>query len=161
MTIKDNLAVSIDFTLKNAKGEVIDSSDGREPLAYLHGFQNIIPGLEKELTGKQIGDNLQVTVEPADAYGEFNPEMTQVVPRSAFEGVEGIEPGMQFQTQGPDGEIQMITVTEVKGDDITVSGNHPLAGETLHFDVTVKEIREATAEELEHGHVHTPGHEHH
>ncbi|MDH3353830.1 MAG: peptidylprolyl isomerase [Chromatiales bacterium] len=163
MTIKENSVVSIDYTLTNDQGEVIDSSEGQEPLAYLHGFSNIIPGLENALIGKKTGDSCKVTVQPADGYGEYNPELTQVVPSSAFEGVDNVEPGMQFHAQGPEGQVEMITVTEVNGDDITISGNHPLAGQVLNFDVTIKEVREATEEELAHGHVHTPGdgHEEH
>ncbi|NOR51835.1 MAG: peptidylprolyl isomerase [Gammaproteobacteria bacterium] len=157
MTIKEQSVVSIDYTLTNDQGEVIDSSEGNDPLAYLHGSSNIIPGLESALTGKKVGDNFKVTVQPADGYGEVNSELTQVVPSSAFEGVENIEPGMQFHAQGPEGETEMITVTAVDGDEVTISGNHPLAGEVLHFDVTVKEVREATEEELAHGHVHTTG----
>ena len=162
MTIKEQSVVSIDYTLTNDQVDVIDSSEGQEPLAYLHGSSNIIPGLENALVGKQVGDNFKVSVQPEDGYGEHNPELTQVVPASAFEGGDNVEPGMQFHAQGPEGQVEMITVTEVNGDDVTISGNHPLAGQVLHFDVTVKEIREATEEELAHGHVHTPGdgHEH-
>ena len=161
MTIKENSVVSIDYTLKNDQGEVIDSSEGQDPLAYLHGYNNIIPGLESELLGKKVGDSFKVSVQPADGYGEVNPALTQVVPISAFAGVETVEPGMQFHAEGPEGQTEMITVTSVDGDNVTISGNHPLAGEILHFDVTVQDIREATEEELAHGHVHAPGHDHH
>ncbi|MCW8826156.1 MAG: peptidylprolyl isomerase [Gammaproteobacteria bacterium] len=161
MTIKENSVVSIDYTLTNDQGEVIDSSEGQEPLAYLHGFSNIIPGLENALVGKQAGESCKVTVQPADGYGEYNPELTQVVPAEAFEGVDTVEPGMQFHAQGPEGQVEMITVTAVDGDEITISGNHPLAGQVLHFDVTIKDVREATEEELAHGHVHGPHDEHH
>lgn len=161
MTIKENSVVSIDYTLTNDQGEVIDSSEGQDPLAYLHGFNNIIPGLENALLGKKAGDCCKVTVQPVDGYGEYNPELTQVVPAEAFEGVDSVEPGMQFHAQGPEGQVEMITVTEVNGDEVTISGNHPLAGQVLHFDVTIKEVREATEEELAHGHVHGPHDEHH
>ncbi len=156
MTIQEQSVVSIDYTLTNDQGDLIDSSGEEDPLVYLHGSSSIIPGLESALTGKQVGDNLKVTVQPADGYGEYNPELTQVVQASAFEGVDNVEPGMQFHVQGAEGEVEMITVTEVNGDEVTISGNHPLAGQVLHFEVTIKAVRDATAEELVHGHVHIP-----
>lgn len=153
LLIGDNCVVSIHYTLKDDEGNVLDSSEGNEPLNYLHGANNIIPGLEKALVGKCKGDSMQVTVAPEEGYGVKSDELVQTVPRAAFEGVEDIQPGMQFQAQGPQG-VMMITVTEVNGDDITVDGNHPLAGKTLHFDVSIEEIRDATPEEMDHGHVH-------
>ncbi len=160
MQIAKDKVVYIDYTLTNNAGEVLDSSQGAEPLAYLHGANNIIPGLEKELEGRKSGDALNVSIEPADGYGEFNPELTQVVPSSMFEGVEKIEVGMQFQAETPDG-VQVIRIAEVEGDNITIDGNHPLAGQQLNFDVKVTEVRDASAEELEHGHVHGAGGHHH
>lgn len=160
MQIAKDKVVYIDYTLTNDAGEVLDSSEGHEPLAYLHGAQNIIPGLERELAGHSKGDSLQVSIEPADGYGEYNKELTQVVPSSMFEGVDQIEVGMQFQAETPAG-VQIIRIAAVDGDNITIDGNHPLAGERLHFDVTVADVRDATAEELEHGHVHGPGGHHH
>jgi FKBP-type peptidyl-prolyl cis-trans isomerase SlyD len=159
--IAENSVVSIHYTLTNDAGETLDTSDGREPLVYLHGAQNIIPGLESELTGKTVGDAFDVTIQPEDAYGIVNPELIQTVPHSAFEGVEKVEPGMQFQARGDDGNTQLITVTEVAESGVTVDGNHPLAGQVLNFSVQVEEIREASQEELEHGHVHGPGGHHH
>ena len=156
MQIADKTVVSIHYTLTNALGETIDSSVGQDPLVYLQGAQNIIPGLENALTGKAVGDALQVTVEPAEGYGEIRDELIQEVDRSAFQGVDDIDVGMQFMAQTPWGE-QPVTVVKVEGDQITLDGNHQLAGETLNFDVEVVEIREATAEEIEHGHVHGPG----
>ncbi len=154
MQIANNTVVSIHYTLKDDAGVIIDSSEGAEPLVYLHGAQNIIPGLEKELEGKTTGDTLQVTIEAADAYGEVNENLIQTVPSNLFQGVDKLEVGMQFQAETPDG-TQVITIAAVDGDDVTIDGNHPLAGERLHFNVDVADIREATAEELEHGHVHS------
>ncbi|MAZ66428.1 MAG: peptidylprolyl isomerase [Kangiellaceae bacterium] len=154
MNISDNCVVAMDYTLTDNDGQVIDSSEGREPLSYLHGAGNIIPGLEKELTGKTTGDSLKVVVAPDEGYGEKNPALVQKVPREAFQGVEEIKPGMQFQAQGPQGAPQTIVVQEVAESEITVDANHPLAGVTLNFDVTIREVREASEEEVSHGHVH-------
>ncbi len=154
LLIGDNLVVSMNYTLTNDAGEVIDSSAGGEPLNYLHGAGNIIPGLENALTGKVQGDKLNVRVEPAEGYGESNPDMIQAVPRAAFQGVESIEPGMEFQAAGPDGHSQVIKVKEVNGDEITIDANHPLAGEVLNFEVEIVGIRDASEEEIAHGHVH-------
>lgn len=160
MQIAQDSVVLIDYTLTNDEGEVLDSSEGREPLAYLHGHGNIIPGLEKALLGKVSGDSMKVSVEPAEGYGEFNPSLTQVVPSEMFQGVDQVEVGMQFHAQTAQG-MQVIVVKAVEGNDITIDGNHPLAGQTLHFDVTIKEVRAASKEELDHGHVHGVGGHHH
>ncbi len=160
MQIAQDSVALIDYTLTNDAGDVIDSSKGGEPLAYLHGHRNIIPGLENALVGKVVGDSLKVSVAPAEGYGELNPELLETVPRNLFQGVDNIEVGMQFQAQTAQG-MQVITVKAVDGDEVTVDGNHPLAGQTLHFDVTVTEVRAATGEELEHGHVHGVGGHHH
>jgi FKBP-type peptidyl-prolyl cis-trans isomerase SlyD len=160
MKIAHEKVVSIHYTLTNKEGTVLDSSSGSDPLAYLHGFGNIIPGLENALEGKQKGEKLAVTVEPEQGYGARDEQLVQAVPRSAFKGVEELAPGMQFQAQGPQG-ARLVVVTQVAQDVVTVDANHPLAGQTLHFDVEVSEVRDATAEELEHGHVHGPhGHQH-
>lgn len=160
MQIAQNSVVAFHYTLTNDAGEVLDSSEGREPLTYLHGAGNIIPGLEKELEGRQNGDKLQVAVSPEEGYGETQPALVQEVPRDAFQGVEAVEPGMQFQAQTQGGPL-MVTVTQVEGDTVTVDGNHPLAGQKLNFDVEIAEVREASAEEVEHGHVHGEGgHQH-
>ena len=160
MQVAENSVVLIHYTLTNDQGEVLDSSSGGEPLAYLHGSGNIIPGLEKALEGKQAGDKLVVKVAPADGYGERNDALIQQVPKRAFQGVAQIQPGMSFTAQSSQGPMQ-VTVTAVAGDMVTVDGNHPLAGETLNFDVEVTEVRKATLEELSHGHVHGPGgHQH-
>ena len=156
MQIANDKIVSFDYTLTNDAGDVIDSSQGGEPLVYLHGAQNIIPGLEGALEGKVSGDALKVVIEPADGYGEYNDALTQVVPASMFQGVENIEAGMQFQAETSDG-VQVVRIAKVDGDDVTIDGNHPLAGERLNFDVNVMDVRDASAEELEHGHVHGEG----
>lgn len=160
MQISANKVVSIHYTLKNDAGEVLDSSSGREPLAYLQGGGNIVPGLEKALEGKSTGEKVNVSVVPEEGYGPRHDGLMQEVPRDAFQGVEDIKPGMQFHAQGPQGPL-VVTVVEAGDDTVKVDGNHPLAGETLHFDVEVTDVREATEEEKEHGHVHGPeGHEH-
>lgn len=160
MQISPNKVVSIHYTLKNDAGDVLDTSSGREPLAYLHGSGNIIPGLEKALEGKSSGEKMNVSIVPEEGYGERHEGLIQDVPRDAFQGVEDIQPGMQFHAQGPSGPM-VVTVQEVGDDTVKVDGNHPLAGETLHFDVEVADVREATAEEQEHGHVHgADGHDH-
>lgn len=160
MQAAENSVVSIHYTLTNTRGDVLDSSRGGDPLVYLHGAGNIIPGLEKALAGKQAGDKLNVSVAPAEGYGERDDSLVQQVPRRAFQGVAQIEPGMSFQAQSSQGPMR-VTVTAVTGDMVTVDGNHPLAGETLNFDVEITEVRAATLEELAHGHVHGPGGHHH
>jgi len=148
LIIGDNLVVSLHYTLTDGEGETIDSSIDDEPMAYLHGAGNIIPGLENALVGKAVGDKFAVTVEPADGYGDIEPELEQTIDRAAFQGVDVIE------AQGDQGEVRSILVTAVDGDNITIDANHPLAGVTLNFDVEVVAIREATEDELEHGHAH-------
>lgn len=160
MRIDHNAVVAFDYTLTDSSGQVLDSSDGREPLAYLHGTGGIIPGLERELDGKQAGDTLEVDIQPKDAYGERNDALEQQVPREQFQGVEQLEPGMQFRVDTPEGAM-VFTVTQVADDMVTVDGNHPLAGVPLHFNVTVRDVREATEEEIAHGHVHGAGGHHH
>ncbi|RAP57834.1 peptidylprolyl isomerase [Oleiagrimonas sp. MCCC 1A03011] len=160
MQIADRTVASFHYTLTGEDGQVIDSSRERgEPLAYLHGAGNIVPGLEKAMAGRSQGDAFKVTVEPQEGYGERHEEMIQVVPKSAFQGAPDPKPGMQFQGQGPQGPV-MVVVTAVEGDQVTIDGNHPLAGKTLNFDIEVTEVREANEEELTHGHVHGAGGEH-
>jgi FKBP-type peptidyl-prolyl cis-trans isomerase SlyD len=161
MLIAQDKVVLIHYTLTDAAGKVLDSSSGGEPLAYLHGQGNIIPGLEKALDGKQAGDKLNVRVEPAEGYGVRDDSLVQQVPRRAFGGAPNVQPGMQFHAQSNEGQTRVVTVTRIQGDMVTVDGNHPLAGEVLNFDVEVAEVREPTGEELEHGHVHGPGGHHH
>lgn len=159
MQIADNKVISIHYTLTNDSGAVLDQSSSDQPLVYLHGAGNIIPGLENALTGKAAGDKLNVTIQPTDAYGERMDQMIQTVPRSMFEGIEKVELGMQFHAEGNTGPV-VVTVTQIDGDNITIDGNHPLAGETLTFDVEVSAVRDATADELEHGHIHGHGCQH-
>ena len=160
MKVAHNAVVVIDYTLKDNAGEVIDSSEGAGPLAYLHGSGNIVEGLEEALEGKEAGAEVQASIEPTKAYGERHEDMKQDVPIDLFGGVENIEPGMQFQSETDQGPV-LVTVVEVTDEKVTVDGNHPLAGVHLNFDVKVLEVREATAEELEHGHVHGEGgHQH-
>jgi FKBP-type peptidyl-prolyl cis-trans isomerase SlyD len=160
MQIATDAVASIHYTLTDDAGETLDSSAGGDPLAYLHGKGNLIPGLENALLGKQVGDRLQVKVAPADGYGEYNKALLQNVPRRSFKGVGNVQVGMQFQVQSPTGPL-MVTVTRIAGDMVTVDGNHPLAGKILNFDVEITDVRVASEEELEHGHVHGPGGHHH
>lgn len=154
MNIEGKCVVTFHYTLKNDEGEQLDSSSGRDPLTYLHGASNIVPGLERALEGKKTGDDVQAVVNPEEGYGDVKEDLVQNVPLSAFSGVPEVKPGMQFQAQGPDGNVQLITIKEVGEEEVTVDGNHPLAGQTLHFDISVQEVREPTEEELEHGHAH-------
>ncbi|HVF15333.1 MAG TPA: peptidylprolyl isomerase [Steroidobacteraceae bacterium] len=160
MQIAKDAVVTIHYTLKNDAGETLDSSAGGDPLAYLQGNGNLIPGLESALEGKQAGDKLSVKVSPSDGYGEYDKSLVQQVPRRSFKGVGNVQVGMQFQVQS-DGGPRAVTVTKVVGDMVTVDGNHPLAGQNLNFDVEITEVRTATDEELSHGHVHGPGGHHH
>lgn len=160
MQIAANCVAYIHYTLTDDAGAVLDSSSGGEPLAYLHGSGNIIPGLEKALEGKQAGDKLKVTVAPEEGYGVRDEKLIQQVPRRVFQGVRDIKPGMRFHANAGQGAGQ-VTVTQVQGDMVTIDGNHALAGVTLKFEVEIAKVREATAEELMHGHVHGAGGHHH
>ena len=160
-SIANNHVVEFNYTLKDDEGNIIDQSPIGQPLAYLHGYQNIIPGLESQLAGKTVGDNFTATINPADAYGEFDDAAVQEVPRENFQGVDNIQPGMQFQSQTDDGHVMLVTVRDVQDDMVIVDANHPLAGKTLHFDVEVTNVRDASPEELQHGHAHGAGGHHH
>lgn len=161
MEITDNKVVTIDYTLKDDAGNIIDQSENGQ-FMYLHGARNIIPGLETALTGNKAGVELNITVAPADGYGERDESMLQVVSKDMFESADQISVGQQFHAQGPAGEVMTITVMEINGDQITIDGNHPLAGIQLTFAVAVVDVRDATDEEMEHGHAHGPdGHHHH
>lgn len=161
LLIGEHSVVSMHYKLTDDEGAVIDSSEGGEPMEYLHGANNIIPGLENALVGKKEGDFLHVKVAPAQGYGEADPEGTKVIERAAFEGVDEIEVGMSFEAQAPDGTSQRIFIKKIDGDQVTIDINHPLAGINLNFDVQIVSVRESTEEERSHGHAHTPGHEHH
>lgn len=160
MTVAQNKVVSIHYTLKDPEGQVIDQSADDQPLAYLHGASNIIPGLETALEGKDVGEKMSVTVEPDEGYGMSDEALIQEVPRDAFQGVEDIQPGMRFQADSSNGPM-VVTVVSADENTVKVDGNHPLAGMTLTFDVEIADVRDASEEELTHGHVHGPeGHEH-
>lgn len=160
MVIAQNRVVTMHYTLKDEQGETIDSSQGHEPLAYIQGIGNIIPGLEDALEGKTKGDKLEVTIAPEDGYGERQENMVQKVAKSRFQGDEELVVGMQVQVETKNGPA-IAMVSEIEGEDVTLDLNHPLAGVTLNFDVEVMDVREATDEELDHGHVHGPGGHHH
>ncbi|MFZ0871512.1 MAG: peptidylprolyl isomerase [Rhodanobacter sp.] len=160
MQIAQNSVAAFHYTLTDDHGQVIDSSEGREPLTYLHGSGQIVPGLEKQMEGRKSGDKFTADVAPEDGYGVHHAELMQEVPMEAFQGVEDIQPGMQFQGRGPQGEIN-VTVTKVEDGKVFIDGNHPLAGQTLHFAIEVTDVRAASGEELAHGHVHGEGGHHH
>lgn len=150
------------YTLTDDDGAVLDSSSGRSPMAYLHGHGNIVPGLEKELVGKTAGDAFKAKLAPADAYGERQGPGAQAVHRSNFPKDFELVPGRPIRAEGSDGEPITLWITEVKGAQVYVDINHPLAGKTLHFDVEVVGVRAATADEVTHGHAHgVDGHAHH
>jgi FKBP-type peptidyl-prolyl cis-trans isomerase SlyD len=160
MVIGERAVVSFEYTLKGDDGEVIDTSEGGEPLTYLHGTGSIIPGLESALGGRVVGDALQVVVAAKEGYGERDDDLVTEATRSQFPKGATLAVGTQFEASGPDGR-QVVTISSIDGDRVLLDANHPLAGKTLHFDVKIVEVRAATAEELRHGHVHGPGGEHH
>ncbi len=156
MKISNQCVAAIHYTLTDDEGTQLDSSQGQEPLVYLHGSGNLVPGLEKELEGKETGDTFQVAIEPSSAYGEVDSRLIQDVPRSVLADIEGLQVGMRLQSQTQDGQLQTLVVDAIGEEAVTLNANHPLAGMTLHFDVTIESVREATEEEIAHGHVH-PG----
>ena len=161
--IAEGKVVNLAYSLKNDAGEVLDTADHEDPFVYLHGGGQIVPGLETALVGAKKGHKKQVTVSADEGYGAVNPELKLTVKRSQFpEGVP-LDEGMQFEANGPGGQGVIFTVESIATDEVSINGNHPLAGETLHFDVEVLEVRDATEEEKEHGHAHGPeghGHDH-
>lgn len=159
MSIQKDSVVLFNYTLKDDGGKVIDGSEGGEPLAYLHGHGNIVPGLERQLEGKSAGEKLSVKVAPSEGYGELSKDLIQKVPRRALKGIAKITVGMRLHAQTAQGP-RAVTVTAVTGDMVTLDGNHPLAGQNLNFDIDIVEVRPATEEELAHGHVHGPGGHH-
>jgi FKBP-type peptidyl-prolyl cis-trans isomerase SlyD len=160
MRISANTVVTIDYILTDDTGNVIDESKSGD-FTYLHGAQNIIPGLENALATRTAGDEFSVSLAPQDAYGLHDEAKLFTVERDKFPEDVALQPGMQFRAQGGDGQGMLVTIASVEGDEVTVDGNHPLAGVTLNFQVKVVEVREATAEEVEHGHVHGAGGHHH
>lgn len=160
MQIAERTVASFHYTLTDDSGNVIDSSQGREPLVYLHGVGNIVPGLEKAMVGKQVGDAFNVVVSPEEGYGVPNEMLIQTVPRAAFQGVDSLEVGMQFTAQTGQGALSVV-IAKIEGDEVTVDGNHPLAGQNLNFAIDITDVREASVEEVLHGHVHGAGGHHH
>ncbi len=154
MTIADNRVGTVHYTLKDTDGKVLDTSIGQEPLSYIQGVGEIVPGLEAALEGKKAGDKISVTLTPEDAYGDWDEELVEVVTRKDFEFDGEITLDQEFHFEDEEGVHHMVRVTKLGKDDITIDGNHPLAGKALHFDVEVVSVREATEEELDHGHVH-------
>jgi FKBP-type peptidyl-prolyl cis-trans isomerase SlyD len=160
MSIATDSVVTIHYTLKDEAGNTLDSSAGGDPIAYLHGHGNIVPGLERQLEGKKAGDKLNVQVAPADGYGEYDKQLVQQVPRRAMKEIPNVTVGMRLSAQTSHG-TQTVTVTHVASDMVTIDANHPLAGKALNFEVEITEVRQATKEELSHGHVHgAGGHDH-
>ncbi|HAR43550.1 MAG TPA: peptidylprolyl isomerase [Bdellovibrionales bacterium] len=160
--IENGKVVSLSYALKNSQGEILDQSDSRDPLVYLHGGHQIVTGLETALEGLKIGEKKNVVVAPADGYGEKNDSLCLTVKKAQFPANVQLEPGMQFQAHAPDGSGVVFTIEKVEGDNVHINGNHPLAGQTLHFDIEVLDIRDASEEERSHGHAHGPdGHHHH
>ncbi|MFP4113802.1 MAG: FKBP-type peptidyl-prolyl cis-trans isomerase [Spirochaetota bacterium] len=155
MEVAHDRVVTIAYTLKDPNGNVIDSSENHGDLAYLHGHSNIVEGLEDALEGKDVGDTVETTVQPEKGYGERHDQLVFTVPRSSMPDGD-LEVGMQFAAQDKEGNQQVVTLVDVDDEEVKLDANHPLAGQTLHFDVTVNDVREASGEELEHGHVHTP-----
>jgi FKBP-type peptidyl-prolyl cis-trans isomerase SlyD len=161
MKIAKDTVVTIEYTLTDDDGDVIDSSAGRDPLSYVHGVGSLVPGLEAALEGRTAGDALTVAVAPAEGYGDHDPELVHVASRGQFAGIDDIEVGMRFQAKSDD-ETMVVTVVAVEGDQVTLDANHPLAGVTLNFDVKVVGVRQATAVEVAHGHPHgADGNDHH
>ena len=157
MKISADKVVSIDYTLKDDDGDVVDSSEGQQPLQYLHGHGQIVPGLERELEGRENGDAFQVKVPPAQGYGDHDPEKVIHVPRSDLPADLDPQPGMRLVAEGPNDEQVPLWIVEVSAGDVTMDANHPLAGQTLHFDIQIRDVRDATDEEKTHGHAHEPG----
>lgn len=160
MKVTTKKVVTIEYTLKDDTGSVIDSSEGHGPLAFIHGIGQIIQGLEKALEGMSSGEQFKVSIPPAEAYGHRDESLAKTVNKSNFGGAENIEVGMQFEASNGD-EVVLVTITDIEGDNVTVDANHPLAGMTLHFSGKIVGVRDPSKEELEHGHVHGEGGHHH
>ncbi len=157
--IADDVVVSLDYTL-TVEGKLVDASEENEPIEFIQGYQNIIPGLEKELYGMAVGDSKEITVASKDAYGELDPKALVEVPRSEFPSDIELELGLELALQQPDGDVLPAIVVAINPDTVKLDFNHPLAGKELNFRVTVVDLRTATTEEIAHGHVHGDhGHE--
>lgn len=156
MTISEKKVGIIHYTLKDSQGIVIDSSEGKSPLSYIHGMKNLIPGMENALEGKKAGDKFEAVIPPEEGYGEMKEELVNQVPLANFPEKDKVAIGVQFQANTPEGQ-RIATVVKVEGETVTVDFNHQLAGETLHFAIEVVEVRDATEEEIAHGHVHAEG----
>lgn len=154
MKIANQCVVSIHYTLTDTQGQELDSSKGQDPLTYLHGTDGLIPGLERELEGREPGEQFEATVQPEEAYGDVNPQLVQDVPLEVLDGIENLHVGMALQSKAPDGSVQNLRVDAIGDESATLNANHPLAGEVLKFEVSVESVRAATEEELEHGHAH-------
>ena len=159
MQITKNSVVSFHYTLNDADGKLLDTSAGRDAFAYIQGHSMIVPGLERQLEGRKAGESLLAVVSASEGYGELDPSLVHKVPKDRFGG-QNVEVGMQFQA-GEQGEMGVFTVIGLEDDIVVLNGNHPLAGVTLHFNVEITDVREATPDELSHGHVHGPGGHHH
>ncbi len=160
MKIGKNAVVSMHYTLKAADGQILDTSEGKPPLSFIHGIGQLIPGLEKELEGKEAGNHVDAVIAAEEAYGQYNKDMVFKVSKDGFRGEEELKEGMQVEVELDDGK-SIAEVTKIEGDEVTLDLNHPLAGMELSFSVDITEVREASAEELSHGHVHGPGgHQH-
>lgn len=160
MKVTNNSVVSLDYTLKNNNGEILDSSNGRDPLVYLHGVGALIPGLENEINGMEKGQTKVVIVSPEHGYGHRSDDLLHVVPKSGFQGDEEMQVGMQVQLETEQGPA-IASISNIDGDNVTLDMNHPLAGETLTFDISIADVRPATEDEIAHGHVHGPHGHHH
>lgn len=160
MIIEKNTVVSLDYTLTNTNGDVLDTSKGRNPLTYLHGVGALIPGLENQIKGLQKGDAKVVNVEAEEAYGQYNDELLHVVPKSGFQGEEEMQVGMQVELDSEQGPM-LAVISKIEDDQVTLDLNHPLAGQALNFDIQIVDVRTATADEIAHGHVHGPDGHHH
>ena len=160
MKIANDTVATLDYRLHLGDGKLVDESEPGDPLVYLHGHDEIVPGLERALEGKKAGDRLEVVVKPEDGYGEYDPDSVEEVPRTDLPPDLELVAGETITGTDPDGDEMDFLIKEVKKDTVVLDFNDPMAGKTLHFDVTVREVRAATAEELEHGHAHAPGHEH-
>lgn len=154
MQIGNHSVVTFDYILRNEDGEILDTSEGRQPLTYIQGLSQVIPGVEKALAGKLPGDMIRFVVEPSEGYGEYDPEAVRAVQRDAFAADVQLEEGMEFLIEGEDGQPQPVMVQAVEDDVVYLDFNHPLAGEVLDFEITVRNVRAATPEEIAHGHAH-------